>query len=420
LVITCNRCLYTSNHPLGITFNNNGLCSGCLIHEEKDSIDWQDRFLELNNILRSYRSSEAKYDCIVPVSGGKDSYFIVHQVVNILKMKPLLVSYNKLFNTSTGIDNLANLRIQFDVDLMQKNINPNVVKAITRETLQRFGNPYWHCIAGETVYPVQMAVMLKIPLIIWGAHQGLEQVGMFSHFDNVEMTRRYRKDHDLFGNEANDLLDTFNNLNEEDVLNYRYPPFSDIEAEGIRGIYLGNYIRWDPLAQHQQMVRDFGFKGLKFSRNFDTYDYNDSFVYSGIHDILKLYKYGYSKVTDHACREIRFGRLTREQGKKLVHYYQAQQPDFIDLFTSWLGMTNKSLSFVANSFRNKKLWKETQPNKWELIIPPVTKGQLTKVSKLNYPNSENSSDKKFPKKFITIGKGVDWPSTKKTKDIKWL
>lgn len=420
MVKTCKRCLYTSNHPLGITFNDDGICSGCLIHEEKDTLNWNDRFLELKKITSSYKSSDAKYDCIVPVSGGKDSYFIVHQVVNILKMKPLLVSYNKLFNTPTGIANLANLRMKFDADLIQKNINPNVVKAITRESLQRFGNPYWHCIAGETVFPVQIAVMLKIPLIIWGAHQGLEQVGMFSHLDNIEMTRRYRKDHDLFGNEANDLLDTFNNLSEEDVLNYRYPPFSDIEAEGVKGIYLGNYIRWDPLAQHHQMVRDFGFKGLKFSRNFDTYDYNDSFVYSGIHDILKLYKYGYSKVTDHVCREIRFRRISRQQGKKLVNYYQSQQPDFLGLFTNWLGMSDNSLSFIANSFRNKKLWKEIQPNKWKLRNPPSDSSNLQGASNLYYPNSVNSSGSKIQKEFITIGKGVDWPKDNKPRDISWI
>ena len=420
MVKTCKRCLYTSNHPLGITFNEEGICSGCLIHEEKDYLDWDKRFYELKGILKHYKSSKAKYDCIVPVSGGKDSYFIVHQVVNILKMKPLLVSYNKLFNTPTGIENIANLRIKFNVDLIQKNINPDLVKAITKETLQRFGNPYWHCIAGETVFPVQVAVMMKIPLIIWGAHQGLEQVGMFSHLDNVEMTRRYRKDHDLFGHEANDLLNTFNNLSDEDLLNYRYPPFSDIEAEGVRGIYLGNYIRWVPLAQHHQMVKQFGFKGLSFARNFDAYDYNDSFVYSGIHDILKLYKFGYSKVTDHVCREIRFGRITRDQGQKLVNYYENQNPDFVNLFIKWLGIRRNSLFFIANSFRNKNLWREIEPNKWKRIRSSKLNSFQKTSSKLYYPNSLSSSSKNIYKKFITVGKGVNWPKEETFRDRSWL
>ena len=106
--------------------------------------------------------------------------------------------------------------------------------------------------------PVQVAVQFKIPLIIWGAHQGLEQVGMFSHLHNVEMTRRYRKDHDLMGYEADDLLSNYDNLTESDIWQYRYPEFDSINSIGVRGIYLGNYFRWDP-QQHLQMVKEYGY-----------------------------------------------------------------------------------------------------------------------------------------------------------------
>ena len=90
---------------------------------------------------------------------------------------------------------------------MQKNINPNVVKAITRETLQRFGNPYWHCIAGETVYPVQMAVMLKIPLIIWGENSQHEYGGPASSktkniLDNLASIKKELTQLDLIGIKA--------------------------------------------------------------------------------------------------------------------------------------------------------------------------------------------------------------------------
>ena len=116
-------------------------------------------------------------------------------------------------------------------------------------------------------------MQLKIPLIIWGAHQGLEQVGMYSHLDNVEMTRRYRHDHDLFGIEPKDISDTYDDLEDNDLINFLYPPFTDIESVGVRGIYLGNYIRWDPYAQHLKMVKKFKFKGMRLSRTFICYDY---------------------------------------------------------------------------------------------------------------------------------------------------
>ena len=153
-------------------------------------------------------------------------------------------NYNKYFNTSVGIDNIANLRIKFNCDVLFQNVNPLSVKKITRNTLTKFGSIYWHILAGHSVFPVQIAAKYKIPLIIWGAHQGLEQVGMYSHYHEVEMTRRYRKDHDLMGFEAEDLASVFDNINEEDIFQYIYPDDFTINQIGIRGIYLGNYVRF--------------------------------------------------------------------------------------------------------------------------------------------------------------------------------
>lgn len=204
---SCKRCLYTTRHPLGLTLDEEGICSGCRIHEEKDALDWAGRWKRLEDLVAPYRITNGKaYDCIVPVTGGNDSYFIVHLVKERLGLNPLLVTYNKYFNTPLGIRNLANLRIRFNCDIIYQNVNPESVKKITRTTLREIGSIYWPCIAGQTAFPVQTAVRYKIPLIIWGAHQGLEQVGMFSHEHEVEMSRRYRKDHDLMGYEADDLL----------------------------------------------------------------------------------------------------------------------------------------------------------------------------------------------------------------------
>src|SRR5688572_22486212 len=221
----CKRCLYSELHPLNITLDEEGVCSGCRVHEEKDNLDWKERGKKLGKILEGYRSGTGNnYDCIIPVSGARDSHFIVHTVKNVYGMNPLLVSYNKQYNTDIGIRNLANIRIKFDCDFMMLTVNPEKIKKINRATLRRFGSIYWHCLAGQTVYPVQMAVKLKIPLIIWGAHQGIDQVGMFSHLDEVEMTRKYRKEHDLMGYEAEDLIDDeFDNLAEGDVFPFYYP-----------------------------------------------------------------------------------------------------------------------------------------------------------------------------------------------------
>ena len=365
----CKRCLYSENHPLNITFDKEGVCSGCRVHEEKDELDWEERGKRLNNLFKDFRNKSGRsYDCIVPVSGARDSYFIVHIVKNVYKMNPLLVTYNKQYNTKTGIRNLAYLRTTFGCDMLTQTVSPKTVKKITRATLKKIGSMYWHCLAGQTVFPVQNAVRLKIPLIIWGAHQGCDQVGMFSHLDEVEMTRKYRKEHDLMGYEAEDLVGEDTGLTEDDVRAFVYPHDKELEKVGVRGIYLSNYMRWDSKRQHEEMINRYGYETLGQRRTFDVYNDVDCFHYSGIHDHIKYLKHGYGKVVDHATREIRLKRLTREEGIDFVERYETIQPDpgALKLFLDWIGLTKERLYDLIDSHRSSSVWKKVPGAKWQL------------------------------------------------------
>lgn len=409
----CRRCLYSTAHPLGLMLDEEGICSGCRIHEEKDTLDWAARWRMLEELVKPYRNTHgANYDCIVPVSGAQDSYYIVHLVKQRLGLNPLLVTYNKYFNTPLGIHNLANLRIRFNCDILYQNVNPVSVKSITRSTLRRFGSIYWPVLAGQTVFPVQTAVRYKIPLIIWGAHQGIEQVGMFSYEHEVEMTRRYRKDHDLMGYEADDLLSIFDTLKEEDVWQYRYPDDRELDAAGVRGIYLGNYVRWDPKAQHEQMMREYDYKTSAFSRTFDCYDNVDCFNYMNLHDLLKLYKHGYSRVTDHASREIRFGRLSREMGIALVRKFEQAPLQYLDQFCEWLGITPRSLGFMLDQHRSSRFWVQTEPGQWQFngwsrrqAHNGIGNPKCTNKSASFEANDKLEYD--MDAKYITFGKGCN-------------
>lgn len=403
--------MYNSSHPLGLTLDEDGVCSGCRIHEEKDKLDWSARWDVLQNLVSPYRSKNSSiYDCIIPVTGANDSYFIVHTVKNRLKLNPLLVTYNKYFNTPLGIKNLANLRIVFNCDILIQNVNPISVRKVTRTTFRRFGSIYWPCLAGQTVFPVQTAVRYKVPLIIWGAHQGLEQVGMFSHEHEVEMTRRYRKDHDIMGYEADDLLSIFDTLSEGDIWQYRYPDDNDLNSIGVRGIYLGNYVRWDPKLQHEQMIKQFGYQTSTFTRTFDCYDHVDCFNFMNLHDLLKLFKHGYSKVTDHATREIRHGRLSREQAIALVRKFEARSYEYSDLFCNWLGMSSEGLQFILDQHRNPEYWTEIMPRNWNFSGWSSNINISTDSLNLD-PNisslfqSTSSLDDRSNPSYITIGKG---------------
>jgi len=363
----CSRCLYPTNHPLGIVLDVEGVCSGCRVHEEKDVIDWVARGKKLGEILSTFKSkNKMNYDCIIPVSGARDSHFIVDTIKNTYGLKPLLVTYNKQYNTKKGIRNLAHLESLIGCDLVSMTVSPKRVKRITRATLKRNGSMYWHCIAGQTVFPVQVAVRLKIPLIIWGAHQGLDQVGMYSHLDEVEMTRKYRKDHDLMGYEAEDLMGE-EGLTKEDLIQFTYPHEKDIEKVGVRGLYLGNYIRWDSKRQHEDMTEKYQYETGNQYRTFDRYNDVDSFHYSDLHDYIKFAKFGYGKVTDHASREIRLRRMTREQGIELVKKYQNIEPSEkgLDLFLKWIGMGRDELFAHIDEHRDPTIW-ERDEGVWRL------------------------------------------------------
>lgn len=410
----CTRCLYPANHPLNITFDNDGVCSGCRVHEEKDILDWDKRVKKLKNILDSFRNkSKENYDCIVPVSGGRDSYFIVHTIKNIYKMNPLLVTYNKQYNTNLGIRNLAYLKTLFDCDLLTSIVNPEIVKKITRVTLQKMGSMYWHCIAGQTVFPVQTAVRFKIPLIIWGVHQGVDQVGMFSHLDEVEITRKYRKEHDLMGYEAEELIDQQNYLSREDLTPFIYPHDKEIERIGIRGIYLSNYIRWDSKKQHEDMIKMYGYQTASQTRTFDTYNDIDCFNYSDVHDYVKFLKWGYGKVTDQATREIRLKRLTRDEGIKLVKIFQNKKPRNLQSFLDWIGMTELGFYFLIDQFRDSKIWERRNHNNWKLKDSITNYVNDTGVHKVRLKKKSNCvfqitrSKKLEENRYILVGKGMD-------------
>jgi N-acetyl sugar amidotransferase len=368
----CSRCLYPANHPLGITFDHEGVCSGCRVHEEKDDLDWVARRRKLGALLARYRrKSPTNYDCIIPVSGARDSYFIVDTIKREFGMNPLLVNYNKHYTTRRGHRNLAYLRTIFDCDFYSMLLSAELLQRITRQTIEKRGSMYWHVLAGQSVLPVQVAVRYKIPLVIWGVHQGVDQVGMYSHLDEVEMTRRYRKDHDLMGLEAEDLVSAADGLPERDLRPFFYPHDKDIEQVGARGIYLGNYIRWDSKAQHELMIRRYGYESGAQQRTFDTYNDADCVHYSGLHDHVKYRKLGYGKATDHACRELRLKRLTRQDALKMAESYQDIAPSDLGVFLNWIGLDDKSFWAMIDRHRDPQAWQRNTNGGWTRLSTPA-------------------------------------------------
>ena len=140
-IIFCKKCLYGKNHALKITIDSDGICSGCRIHEEKNNLDWNYRWSKLKKDIDSYKTKDARnYDCIVPVTGAGDSFYTVYLVKEKLGLNPLLVNYNRQYNTPIGIKNLANIRRTFNCDILIQTINPINIKKIIKATFQKFSS----------------------------------------------------------------------------------------------------------------------------------------------------------------------------------------------------------------------------------------------------------------------------------------
>jgi hypothetical protein len=215
------------------------------------------------------------------------------------------------------------------------------------------------------------------------------------------------------GHEADDLLSIFDTLIEDDIWQFRYPDDASLDTVGVRGIYLGNYVRWDPKVQHEAMVAQHDYWGARFDRTFDTYDHVDCFNFMGLHDHIKSLKHGYSKVTDHACREIRHGRLSRKQAVQLVRHYESRPAPDVDLFCQGLDVQPDSLAFILDQHRGRHIWRHLEDRRWERLSTPDDSGEpatpsaqvaCTAESEMGF-SGKRSRCLDRERAYIVIGKG---------------
>jgi N-acetyl sugar amidotransferase len=311
----CKKCLYPESSAVPLTFDERGVCSGCRVSEEKENINWDERKQMLEKILDKYRSKDGKnYDCIIPISGGKDSHFQTYLMKEVYHMNPLLVTFNHQFNTEKGIRNLTNLLTKFGCDHIRFTPNPQLLPRLCRVSHKKMGDPCWHCHAGIYTFPVQIAVKYNIPLIIWGEQGFMDLGGMYSHKDMVEMTRKFRTEHGMRGYDAEDMVDEEADIKMSDLKWAIYPSDEEIERVGIRGIYLSNFIPWDAKAQTELMIEKYGFETGEQPRTFNCYENVECPHCNGMHDYLKWLKFGYGRGTDHSSQLIRLGKMKRSTG----------------------------------------------------------------------------------------------------------
>ncbi|MEF2230683.1 MAG: N-acetyl sugar amidotransferase [Pseudodesulfovibrio sp.] len=367
----CAKCVCPMSSAVPITFADDGVCSACRVAHQRDEVDWDRRFKKLQRLTDKYRCQDgSNYDCIIPVSGGKDSYFQIHVIKNMLGLNPLLVTYHGNNYTLTGMKNLKNMREVFGVDHIFFTPSIRVLKAMNRLGMLMMGDMNWHAHAGIFTYPIRVAVQSNVPLMIWGEHGFMDIGGMHSYNDFVEFTYRYRHEHNLRGYEWYDFVEAAprhgEHLEAKDLIPWMYPSDEEIERVGVRGIFISNYVRWDANEHGPLMVKEYGFKESEepFERTYRLMSNLDDMHENGIHDYLKYIKFGYGRATDHTCKDIRAGRMTREEAVEIVRQRDHVKSKDLWRWLEYVGWTEKQFDEVCDRFRDPRVWWKGPSGGW--------------------------------------------------------
>ena len=378
----CKKCLIPNSKP-DISFDESGVCNACRNYERRKNIDWTQRKLELIKILNKFKSkNNSNWDCIIPVSGGKDS---TYQVVRMLQlgMNPLCVTSTTCDQSDLGRKNIQNLQ-RLGVDHIQVTPNPLIRAKLNKIGLTQVGDISWPEHVGIFTIPVRAAVQYNIPLIVWGENSQNEYGGPASASQNKILTRRWLEEFGgLLGLRVSDLIG-MDNIQKKHLLNYTYPTDEELERVGVTGLFLGYFLPWDGLS-NSLIAQTNGFKTYEkiVEGSMVNYENLDNYQ-TGIHDYFKFLKFGFGRATDIASLHIRRGRISREDGLKVVKREEGKFPWIylgkdLNSILKPLNMCLEEFVEICDNFTNKKIFKkDTSGN--------LIKDKYGNLTKINYDN----------------------------------
>jgi len=377
----CVRCVMPHTKP-DLHIDEEGVCNACRSYEKRKEVDWDQRKSELLTLLEKYRQHGSNWDCIVPVSGGKDS---TYQVIRMLQLglNPLCVTSTTCDLSEIGRRNIKNLQ-RLGVDHVEFSPNPLVRAKLNRIGLTEVGDISWPEHVGIFTIPVRAAVQYNVPLIVWGENSQNEYGGPAAATENNTLTRRWLEEFGgLLGLRVSDLSETYG-IEQRHLLPYQYPSDEELQRVGVTGLFLGHYLPWDGLsnaliAQANGFVtHDEPVEGSMV--NYENLDNHQT----GIHDYFKYLKFGFSRATDIACLHVRRGRITRQDAIEMVTARDGKFPwsylgkPLAEILEP-LGMTTDEFIKVCDRFTNKKIFKRDASG-------ALVKDRHGNLEKLNHDN----------------------------------
>jgi N-acetyl sugar amidotransferase len=358
----CIQCVMPDTRPNSV-FDSQGVCLACRNYEKDKLVDWGKRKEELINLCSKYRRQDGYYDCVIPVSGGKDSHFQVYVMKEVMGMNPLLICVSDPFtHTATGTHNLRNISESFRCDLLIFNLSIDLFKRVTKMGFDLQGYPLRFIEAAIYSVPYKYAVALGIPLIVFGENSA------YRYGTTNKDSYSAKKDITALGNEIVNYWHTECGIPMVE-LNSATPPLqTDLDRVKPEPIYMSYFVPWDD-EHNRDIAKRYGFRDLhhewKREGYIDDYGQIDSIAYM-IHPWLKYPKFGFSRTSDITSRWIRKGMATREQAVELVrrHDHVLDQRALGD-FTAFLGYSTKQFWTILEPFWNRDIF-ENVDGIWKL------------------------------------------------------
>ncbi|WP_274602421.1 N-acetyl sugar amidotransferase [Sphingomonas sp. CFBP 8764] len=378
----CKRCVMPDTKP-DLHLDAEGICNACRSYEGRKEIDWDQRAIELEQVLEKYRHRGGdNWDCIVPVSGGKDS---TYQVVRMLQfgLNPLCVTSTTCDLTTIGRKNIENLK-RLGVDYIEFSPNPLVRAKLNRIGLMQVGDISWAEHVGIFTIPVRAAVQFNVPLIVWGENSQNEYGGPAAAAGNNVLNRRWLEEFGgLLGLRVTDMVGQ-EDIEAKHLISYTYPTDAELARVGVTGLFLGHYIPWDGLSNTLISVAN-GFTSYEKAAEGSLVNYENLDNYqTGIHDYFKYIKFGFGRATDHACLHIRRGRMTRQDGLDAVKRLDGRFPweylgkSLADVLEP-LEISVDEFIRICDNFTNKRIFRRD-------VAGNLLKDRYGNLTKLNADN----------------------------------
>jgi N-acetyl sugar amidotransferase len=355
----CTHCVMPDSKP-DLSFSDEGVCAACLAYQNRKEINWDQRHQDLLKVLEKYRRPDgSNWDCIVPVSGGKDSTFQVLRILQ-LGLNPLCVTSMTCDLSDIGRNNIENLK-SLGVDYVEFTSNKPVRAKLNRIGLMDVGDISWPEHVGIFTIPVRMAVQFNVPLIIWGENSQNEYGGPAAASKDNVLTRRWLEEFGgLLGMRVTDLIGQ-DGIEARHLIPYTYPSDEELRRVGVTGLFLGYYLPWDGysnalLAQAHGM--ETFHKTIEGSVvNYENLDNHQT----GIHDYFKFLKFGFGRATDISCLHLRRGRITRRDAIDLVNIHDGKFPwtylgKSLEDILKPLDMSVEQFTIVCDRFTNRKIF----------------------------------------------------------------